>query len=132
MPSDRNLTASHDDLIARAKQRATSSGGDERWGYRIALGPDDSFVGRWRGETTDPANDNRRIFLLWDADGQRCYSRSYAALNREIDEAAPTVGCTIAIVRGPDYTSEKGTGYSFGVTTEPNDEPPPSDDDIPF
>jgi hypothetical protein len=123
-----------DDLIARAKERAESAPIPEDWGYRIQLEPDDSFVGRWRGETVDEAHDDRRIFLFWDRDDQLCFSRSYAALNREIDAAAPTVGCTVVIVRGEDYVGQQGTGYAFGVVVEPNDEPLPDvvEDDVPF
>ena len=118
-----------DDLITRATERSEASPVDESWGYRLKLDEGEAFVGRWRGETVDEQNDGRRIYLYWDADGQRCWSRHYAALGREIDQAQPLVGCTIAVVRGPDYTSEKGTGHSYGVVTEPNDEPLPDYDD---
>ena len=127
-----------DDLIERAKARAVTPPTPDDWGYRVALDEDDVFVGRWRGETTDEGNDNRRIFLLWDHDAQPCFSRTYAALAREIDRAAPQAGDRIVIVRGPDYTGAQGTGYSFGVETEKSDEPLPDVsetldlDEIPF
>jgi hypothetical protein len=130
-------TQGRGDLIARAKQRAESGGIDENWGYRIKLDPGDSFVGRWRGETVDEQNENRRVFLFWDEDGERCFSRHYAALGREIDRVAPQLGTTVVVYRGADYTSQQGTGYAFGLETEPNDAPLPveerlDDDEIPF
>lgn len=130
-----------DQLIAAATERADTTPIPPDWGYRIQLDPGDSIVARWRGETVDEANENRRIFLLWDEDSQPCFSRFYAALGREIDQAAPELGCTIVIVRGDDYVGQQGTGYSFGVIVEPNDEPLPEtaasdpatdDGDIPF
>lgn len=126
----------HDDLIARATERAEAPAIPEDWGYRVALEEGESFVGRWRGDSTDELNNNRRIHLLWDQDGQRCFSRSYAALDREVDRLAPEVGAAVAIVRGSDYATAKGTGYSFGVETAPCGEPLPdpaaADGDIPF
>ena len=124
-----------DDLVARARERAEQTTPDD-WGHRITLEEGEHFLGRWRGETTDAANENRRVYLLWDEDDQPCYSRHYVALGREVDRAAPAIGCTIAIVRGADYTSQLGTaGFSFGVEIEPCDEPLPGDaatDDLPF
>jgi hypothetical protein len=124
-------TDTQSELIARAKERAESSPTLGSWGYRIALDPQDVFVGRWRGETTDEDNDDRRIFLFWDQDGQPCFSRFYAALGREIDRASPSLGDRIAVYRGDDYNSSQGTGFAFGVECEPNDDPVP-DDDIQF
>lgn len=129
-----------DDLLARARDRAAQTAATpDEWGYRVQLEPGDTFVGRWCGETTDLGNDGRRVFLLWDSDGEACYSRFYAALGREVDQARPTVGDTVAIARGNDYVSAHGTGYSFGLVVEPNGAPLPgaakeagSGDDIPF
>jgi hypothetical protein len=126
---------SRDDLIARAQERADAPPTPEGWGYRIVLEEGDAFVGRWRGETTDADNEDRRIYLFWDEDGGLCFSRTYAALEREIDRARPQVGATVALVRGKDYAGQQGTGYSFGVETEPNDDPLPDDgatNHIPF
>ncbi len=90
-------------------------------------------MGRWRGETVDEENDNRRVFLLWDGDGALCFSRSYAALEREIDRLKPwEVGDSVAIYRGVDYVGEKGTGYSFGVEKEPSTDPLPDGDGDPL
>jgi|SRR6516165_770785 hypothetical protein len=116
-----------DDLIGRARERAEASPVPDFWGYRLALEPGDAFVGRWRGETTDEANEDRRVFLFWDEDEEVCFSRLYTALGREIDLAAPTRGCTIVIVRGDDYTAAQGTGYSYGVVSEANDRPLPEE-----
>jgi hypothetical protein len=121
-----------DDLITQAKERAEASPLPDGWGHRIQLDPGAHFTGRWRGETTDEAHDNRRVFLFWDDDSQLCFSRFYAALGREIDSTKPNIGDTIVIVRGDDYTGAQGTGYSFGVATGPNDDPLPDDDGIPF
>ena len=131
MPS----TQDRNDLIAKARARAEAGPNPTEWGYRVQLDVAESFVGRWRGETVDADNDGRRIFLLWDADDGPCYSRSYAALAREVDRVMPTVGCTVAVFRGPDYIGAQGTGYAFGVQTEVNDDPLPAagdGDDIPF
>jgi hypothetical protein len=133
----------YDELVAKAKAAAEALALPEGWGYRIVLEPGESFVGRWRGETADEQNGGRRVFLFWDSAGERCFSRTYAALAREIDRAAPQLGMTIAVFRGDDYASQQGTGYAYGVETEPNDaalpggdlldtgEPPP-DDGVPF
>jgi hypothetical protein len=129
---------SRHDLIARAQARAEARPVPEEWGAFIEHVAGETFVGRWRGETVDADRENRRIFLLWDEDGEERFSRSYAALEREIDRVRPVLGCTIAIHRGDDYTTKSGTtGYAFGVETEPSDEPlpgePPNPDDgIPF
>jgi hypothetical protein len=118
-----------EDLVERAKERAEASPVPDSWGTRVTLAENDAFVGRWRGEAIDEAHDNRRIFLLWNEDGEPCFSRQYAALGREIDRAAPAIGCTIVIYRSADYVGQQGTGYSFGVETEPNDAPLPGDGD---
>lgn len=124
----------HDDLVARARERAEGSPIPADWGHRIALDENEEFVGRWRGETVDEQNvddrgDPRRIFLLWDEDRQQCFSRFYAALGREIDRVKPGIGDVIAIFRGADYPTAKGSGYSFGVETAPSDEPLPEAED---
>jgi hypothetical protein len=120
---------SDDELIARARERANASPVPDDWGYRVVLDQSEAFVGRWRGETVDELNNGRRVFLLLDGDGERCFSRYYAALGREIDRVKPEIGCRIVIVRSEDYVSQGNTGYSFGVAT--NDAPLPGDD-IPF
>lgn len=122
------MSAHHGELIARAKERAEAPPTPEGWGYRVGLEPGDSFIGRWRGDTEDEENDNRPVYLLWDEDDRACFSRTYAALAREIERVSPEIGCTIVIVRGPDYIGQQGTGYSFGVETEPNDAPLPAGD----
>jgi hypothetical protein len=113
------------DLLSRTKERAEASPVPEEWGYRVQLDEGEHFIGRWRGETIDEANENRRIFLLWDEDCEPCFSRFYAALGREIDRAGPSVGDTIVVFRGKDYIGKEGTGYAFGVETEPNEAPLP-------
>jgi hypothetical protein len=108
-----------------ARQRAEISPIPDEWGYRIALDEGEHFVGRWHGETVDEQNDNRRVFLFWDQQGQRCFSRFYVALAREIDRVKPEVGATTVIYRGADYAAQQGTGYRFGVETEANKDPLP-------
>ena len=72
-----------------------------------------------------------------------CFSRHYAALERELDAVRPIeTGARIVIARGANYrtqydTPDEASGFSFGVITEPNTEPLPggaaaSDDGIPF
>jgi hypothetical protein len=124
-----------DDLLARAKERAEASPIPEDWGYRITLEEGDHFVGRWRGETVDEQNDRRRVFLFWNEAGEKCFSRFYAALGREIDRAVPRIGDTIVVYRGDDYIGQQGTGFAYGVETEPNDKPLPTEDtepELPF
>jgi hypothetical protein len=128
-----------DELIARARERADTPAVPVEWGYRVVLDNEEEFVGRWRGETTDPDNADqqgnpRAVYLLWDEQNEPCYSRTYAALGREIRQAAPNRGDRICIYRGDDYTGAQGAGYSFGVVVESCDEPLPGadDDDIPF
>src|SRR5262249_22235628 len=123
-----------DRLVHLARQRAESSPIPEEWGYRLVLEVGESFLGRWRGETvdaknTDDAGNPRRIFLLWDEHGERCFSRFYAALGREIDRAKPGTGDTIVIYRGDDYAGAQGTGYTFGVEAESNNAPLPDTDE---
>jgi hypothetical protein len=124
------------DLLAQARERAEAAATPPEWGYRLALEEREEFLGRWRGEAVDELNDDRRVFLLLDDDGEPCFSRTYAALGREIDRVSPIpAGAAIAIVRGADYTSAQGTGYSFGVAIEPNDDPlpeTPAAADLPF
>jgi hypothetical protein len=122
----------YDELIARAKERSEASPVPEEWGYRIKLEPNDVFTGRWRGEVADEQNDNRRVFLLWDEAGEKAFSRFYAALGREIDRVKPKIGETIVIYRGEDYVGQQGTGFAYGVETEPNDAPLPDDVELPF
>ena len=120
------MSSDWDELIARARERAETSPVPEEWGYRIKLEEGDHFAGRWRGETVDDKNTDddgkpKRIFLFWDGDDAACFSRTYAALAREIDRVQPTIGCTIVIYRGGDYVGQQGAGDSFGVATEPNE-----------
>ncbi len=118
----------HQDLLARAQERAESKPIPAEWGsYRIQLDPQDSFIGRWRGRATDEAND-RPIYLLWDENDQPCWVRAYTALTRELDRAAPAVGDRVVIYRGEDYPTQYGNpGQSYGVETQANAEPVPGD-----
>jgi hypothetical protein len=121
-----------DELIARAQERSETPPTPEEWGYRVSLEERESFYGRWRGETTDPDNDDRRIFLLWDEDDEPCFHRFYAALGREVDRVQPSVGDTVAISRGANYRSQyddpgEETGQSYGLEAEPCADPLPSE-----
>ena len=134
-----------DDLIARAKERTEASPTPEEWGYRIALENGDHYLGRWRGDAVDENNSNGPIYLAWDQDGEPCYSRHYAALERELDAVRPLeIGTTVVIARGDNYRtkydgpSDEPSGFTFGVVAEPNESPLPeaddqsADDGIPF
>lgn len=125
------MSDSWSELLSRAKERADARGVPGEFGYRIQLGEEESFLGRWRGKGVDenwtPA---REVFFFWDADDQPCFSRYYAALARELERVQPAVGDRIAVHRGVDYTTAEGnTGYSFGVEAEPSDAPLPDADD---
>lgn len=113
-------------LAERARRNADERDADE-WGYRLALEVDETFEGRYRGETTATGGDygDQRLFLFWDRDGATCYMRGHASLVRKMEAAAPQVGDSIGVARGDDYTSAGGTGYSYGVVAEPNDAPLP-------
>jgi hypothetical protein len=133
---DRDGHLESDDLIARARERAEASPIPDEWGYRVALDEGEHFLGRWRGETTDEGN-GRRVYLLWDEDGGRCFSRDYTALGREVDRARPETGDRVVIFRGLDYIGQGGNpGYSFGLEKEPFSDPLPDDtegdDGVPF
>ena len=133
-----------DDLIARAKTRAESPATPEEWGYRVTLDEGESFVGRWRGRTVDEDNENRSIYLFWDESGEQCFSRQYASLERELDRENPADGATVVVYRADNYKTQhddegEASGQSYGVTTEPNDNPLPGaaaaaadDEDFPY
>jgi hypothetical protein len=130
---------SRNDLVARARERANAPLQPEAWGYRVGLDPGDVFAGRWRGETIDEANNNRRVYLLWDDDDEPCWHRHYTALGREIDRVQPNVGDTVVIARGDDYpTGYDNPGQAYGVECGPCDRPVPGsssqdeDDEVPF
>ena len=103
---------------ARESERERDGGG---WGRRVQLEPGETFEGRWRGETTATGGDygDQRLFLLWDSDGAECYLRGHASLVRKVEAVAPSVGDSIAVYRGGDYSSAAGTGYSYGLAAEP-------------
>jgi hypothetical protein len=124
--------SSRDDLVARAQERAEAPPTPAEWGYRVALNESESFTARWRGETTDPDNDDRRVFLFWDDAGEPCFHRYYAALGREVDRVNPKVGDIIAIFRGDNYKSQfddpgEETGQSYGLEAEPSSDPLPGE-----
>jgi hypothetical protein len=137
-----------DELIAAAKARAEAPPAPEEWGYRVALEEEETFVGRWRGETVDEDNENRRIFLVWDEAGEPAFFRYYASLGRELDREHPSVGDTVVIYRAGNYKTQyddegERSGQSYGVTTALNDAPLPGeaalgsgqlsdDEDVPF
>lgn len=116
----------NNDLLERARRQAAQP--FSQWGWRVALDPGDSFVGRWRGQTTDTDNDDRPIYLLWGENNEACFIRHYAALGRAIEAEQPEVGDRVAIHRGDDYQSQNGTGYAFGIASEPCTEPIPDHD----
>src|SRR5689334_12969738 len=132
-----------DDLFAEAAKRAAARITPEEWGYRIDLAPGEHFDGTWIGETVDEEHDNRVVYLLRDASGEPCWSRSYAALTREFERLNPQPGWLVVIVRGDDYTTGNGTGYAFGAaaappspspigSATPHGEEPAADEDMPF
>lgn len=124
-----------DDLLNRARESEAEKPDNENWGDRVTLEVGEAFAGRWRGETIATGGDygDQRLFLLWDADLQERYMRGHKALASKIDKASPSIGDSVVIYRGEDYVSSNGTGYSYGIATEPNDEPLPDvDDDLGF
>jgi hypothetical protein len=105
-------------------------------GYRVALEEGETFEGTWRDDTVDEENDDRPVYLFTDPDGELCFSRHYAALERELDAVRPLeVGTRIAIARGANYRTQydgadEKSGYSFGVAVDASTAV--VDDGIPF
>jgi hypothetical protein len=121
------------------------------WGERIELEPGDSFVGRWRGDTTGRSKDGGTftVYLFWDRDGSHRFMFSTTRLSWEIDDLKPTVGDEIAVVRGTDLPAQSGKNPTqrYAVRTRPSSDPLPGatggstegeaqqltvDEDIPF
>ena len=80
----------------------------------------------WRGDATDPKSNDRPVYLLSDLDGNPCFSRHYAALERD---STRCVRCSRARgSRSPGATTTRrsttrgasGSGYSFGVAVATN------------
>ena len=132
---DDDTADARDELVEEARGRAEAGGAvPEDWGALVTLEVGETLSGRWRGDATDEEHDGRRVFRLWRLDGSLAWMRSYAALIREVDRAKPNIGDSVAIVRGEDYASKNGTGYSFGFAARPcSDSLPGSDDkNLPF
>jgi hypothetical protein len=112
------------ELIVHAKERAEALSAPSEWGYRIIVDEGGHFAGRWRCETTDPDNEDRRIYLLWDENGAWCFSRDYVSLGREVDRVRPGRGDRVVIARGPDYFTQQGRrGFRFVLEKQSCDEP---------
>jgi hypothetical protein len=122
-----------DDLFTKARERAAAGATSvpEDWGERVALEPDESFTGRWRGQAVDEEH-GRPVYLLWTQDGSLAWMRTYAALAREVDTAKPNIGDRVAVFRGADYEGKSGTGFAFGLACAACSDPLPTDDDVPF
>jgi hypothetical protein len=116
-----------DDLLNRARESASEKLDDE-WGYKVALEVGDSFLGRWRGETTHVGDYGEdAVYLFWDRDGVECYVfGGRKMLDRRIRSAMPSQGDTIAIARIEDEVANGRTLHRFGVAIEPNHDPLPT------
>jgi hypothetical protein len=116
-----------DDLLNRATENV-SERVDGDWGYRVALDPDETFLGRWRGETTTSTDYGEQpVYLLWDQEGAECYLYGGRVdLDRKIRAAAPIEGDSIGIARGEDESANGRTVHRFGIATETNMEPLPT------
>jgi hypothetical protein len=126
----RSNPADREDLIARARDRATGPERDGEWGDRIDTLEDtgDEFVGRFRGEAEDESYEGhgRRIHLFWSDQDETVWFRGKWALNREIDQRNPNVGDLIAIVVGDRWEGKDGlSGFYYGVEVEQCDDPLP-------
>jgi hypothetical protein len=141
-----------DDLFRELDEKLVEFGREdeekENWGYLVALNLEGSrFAGWWLGRTTTISKYGERpVYLLQDEDGARCFLLGgRAALDREIDEAAPKRGERIVVGRGKDGQSEKGTFFRYVARSGPpavDQKPPPlvelddgnapADDDAPF
>jgi len=118
-------------LEEQARQNAEERDGGA-WGYRIALEEGEAFSGRFRGEelVTGGEYGDQTLYLFWDGDGVNCYMRGHASLVRKMQSAEVTVGDDISVVRGADYQSAGGTGYSYGVARAANSDPLPEPPDV--
>lgn len=118
-----------DDLIGRARENA-SERDEAEWGNRVTLEVGDSFIGRWRGETTTQTDyGDQPVYLLWDDQGQPCFMYGgRKVLDRRIRSAGPIEGDSIAIFRGEDETSNGRTAHIFGVATVSNPDPLPDEE----
>ena len=80
------------ELLARARERADAPPTPAEWGSRVALEEQESFCGRWRGETVDEDNDSRPIYLLWGEGGSSATRahmwRSRARSSRPVPRSA--------------------------------------------
>jgi hypothetical protein len=141
------MTDRADDLLQEARQRLQGlEQGDldeTDFGERVELAPQDVFRGRWRGTATmRTKNGLAEVGLLWDSNGEPCFIFKPTRLNWELDDAKPSVGDEIAIVRGNDLPSKdpsRNPTQRFAVRVHPSSEPLPGgkqqgslDDDVPF
>jgi hypothetical protein len=135
-----------DDMIARARERATGPERDGEWGDKIDTLEDtgDVFGGRYRGVAEDEnyRGHGRRVHLYWNDQDEPVWYRGKWGLNREMDREKPNVGDRIVVVVGDAWEGKDGiSGFYFGVESEPCSDPlpgseapddPQSDDAIPF
>ena len=99
-------------MLADAEQRLEYDGLPEEYGENVELAEGESFTGRYRGTTLDNAWDPpREVYLLLDRDGENRYIRERAVLKREMQQAAPTPGDWIVIIRGEDGTTKDGNMF---------------------
>ena len=117
-----------DDLLNQARENA-SERPDADWGERVTLEPGDSFLGRWRGQTSTASEYGEQpVYLLWDREGvERFLYGGRATLDRKIEQLAPGEGDEIAIYRESNETTDKGrTVHRYGVASQMTMEELPS------
>jgi hypothetical protein len=122
------VNGGRDDLRARAQADAQGFVVPDSWGEAIELEPGESFVGRFRGRERDSRG--HPTYLFWSEAGELCFFWSAYRLEQGMRRERPAVGATVCIVRDTNYATRfddpgEPTGKSYGVASEPNNEPLP-------
>jgi hypothetical protein len=121
-----------EDLYGQAAESASQDTfADASWGIELKLAENERWAGRYRGEdVTSFDSDERRVHLLEEFDGDPLFIRGRTKLDRQFDNAAPSPGDTVAIVRLTDVTLDSGnTMHDYGVAVKRREAVSAKDDD---
>jgi hypothetical protein len=122
-----------DDLLTEAAERLSRGSGHGEFGEWYELGAGEAFRGRWRGEGLMQTTDGeRRVFHVWDVNGDRRFLYAHARLAAEVNEQQPAIGDRVLVLRGEDerYTTKAGEEravFPYAVAVRPCDDPLPSE-----
>jgi hypothetical protein len=127
--SPKQLFSDYNELIGRARARTVGFVVPEHWGDAVELTEGEGvFIGRYRGQEVDSRGST--IYLFWDEDDQPRFFWSAWRLRQEMERAAPSIGATVCVVRGPNYQTRfdddgESSGLAYGVESESNRDPLP-------